>query len=203
MAYEFELAMKSLAVEMLKKAHSSFMSGDMQGYEDHLKEAAAAIEGIAKLGISEDNPRFLWVGRLDSDWKLVNALKKLKFPRILCEIYSECYYVPYPVSLVLDRETPYLPEDCKDVFEFYQVSIEDAESFAEELSQAVALYGELTDGGGAGTDLLFRAGAVLRRGEQKLARQLACQAGSIGGKWIQGYVAELISQTKQNGQKEG
>lgn len=194
MDHGFEHEMKELAIKTLKLAHSSFMAGALDDYEAHLREAAAAIEGFARLGVSGDNPRFLWVDRLACDWKLLDALRELKHPKRLVTLYAECLYEPFPRSLVVGRETPYLPASCTDVFAFYGVSLEEADGVAHELGRALALYARMTDGGGAGCDLLFQAGVELRRGHPRKARALAMRARGLGAAWLQPLADRLLKE---------
>lgn len=191
MAYEFELVMRDLAIEALKKAHNSFLLGDSQAYESHMDEAVSAIDGIERLGIAADNPRFLWVGRLSCDWCLVDSFRELKAPQKLAKIYQSCYYEPYPVSLVLNKETPYLPYSCRDVFDFYDVSVDEAQGFSEELAYALALYGKMTEGGGDGISLLFQAGLALRNQQYDKALELTHQVENSGCTWLSSHVKDL------------
>lgn len=195
MDHEFELSMKDLAVETMKKSYRKFMSGDIHGYRIYLDEALYAIHGIERLGFSPDNPKFLWAGRLNCDWNLVNALEILKHPGILTRIYRECYFAPYPQSLVIDGSMPYLPSSCTDIFDFYHIPVSKADSFADDLTEAIRLYSKITSGCGSGTDLMFRSGLAMRRGNSREAYLLASQALETGGRWLQPYAQRIMEQT--------
>ena len=161
----------------------------------HLKEAETAIDGIERLGLSADNPRFLWVDRLNRDWALVASFKKIRQPGELLPVYQSCYNPQLPsASMVLNRGAPYLPRSCTDVFAFYAEDMARAEQTAEELTRAVALYSKLTDGGGAGVDMLFRAGLLLRRGEREQARAMTVQAKAACGAWARTFTQTLLRQ---------
>lgn len=194
MAYEFELELKEMAVKALKKAHAAFMAGDPAGYAHRMREAETAIRGIEALGISADNPRYIWVERLTCDWKLVDSLQVLQKPRQLLEIYRECFYYLCPESWVLDREMPYLPQNCTDVLAFYGAPEGQEDQMAKDLEEAIDLYGHLTGGGGAGVDLLYQAEVALRRQQRHQARRMAENAQATGGAWVKAYAERILQQ---------
>lgn len=98
-----------------------------------------------------------------------------------------------PPSRVISRDAPYLPP-CEDIFAFYHVPLEKAEALDRNLTKAVALYSKLTGGGGAGTDLLFRAGLKLRQGYSDEAACLVKQALSVGSDWLKRPAKYLLGQ---------
>lgn len=187
------------AIRAMQEAHAAFMEGDRKGYREKMEEAERAIGAIRALGITGDNGREMELLELGGEKTLTSTLPLLRYPGRLLEMYSlAAVQMVIPPSRVFLREAPYLPP-CDDVFAFYQVPLDKAEQLGRELTQAVALYGTLTNGGGAGTDLLFRAGLRLRQSRPKEALSLAREAMAIGGQWLQRPGAYLLGQIKKEG----
>lgn len=182
------------AIEALRAAHDSFMRGDTGEYKEKMQAAEDAIGAIRALGVNGENGREMELLALGAEKTLAATLPLLKYPGRLLRLYElAAVQMLIPPSRVISRNAPYLPP-CDDVFAFYRVGLEQAEVLAGELTQAIALYGRLTGGGGAGTDLLFRAGLLLRRGQPKQAADLAQQAISIGREWLKRPARNLLRQ---------
>lgn len=187
------------AIKAMKEAHASFMRGDRRDYREKMKVADGAINAIRSLGVEHNKGREIELLALEGEKTLLSSLPQLKYPGRLLRIYgiAEIQLQVYtPPSQVITKDMPYLPP-YDDLFDFYGVPLEKADRFAEQLTSAIRMYGKLTGGGGAGVDLLYRAGIMLRRKRYEEAKTLTNQAQSIAGEWLNAHIERLFEQIER------
>lgn len=191
-------------LEKLRIARKCYYDGLLVEYETCLKQAWQKIEELAMLEpeCDEDrsaDARLLELQTLQGEYIFIASLAYLKEPRKLIPMYHEaCRHVACLMSSrVVDSKEPYLPmEAYEDLLSYYDVSLEEGDGFASDLEIAVSLYGEMTGGGGAGTDRLFRAQTAWRKGDWPKAKRMAGDVLAIailsGFEWMESCAVRLL-----------
>ena len=196
-------------IDELRLARKYYYKGVMTEYERCLEEAAVKIRILAELDPEEDedrsvDARLLELYTLQGEYIFIASLRYLREPRKLIPMYHEaCRRVACLMSSrVVSCEEPFLPmEAYEDLFSYYNVSLDEWESFAQDLELAVSLYGEITGGSGAGTDRLFRAQAAWKKGDLHKAREMAGDVFTIailsGFEWMESHAVQLLNRIEE------